>query len=423
MRPVLGFRNACLLPLLFVVGGCAQGEAPKSPSAEVPAPAKSAKAAKASPLIKVIKPATPTPTGPPIREANRKEIEETIEALIKVVKPGAQDPTNPWAMAHGLLAFGAELKASDGRLAIDVIVQDFARLETVANKKVYGFDVMTEDKTPVEPHPDLLVKAIVEAGVPLSRKFKLNNGKTVTLQRLVDDAAWALVIPRTQKEWQRFAWSLSLFMQAYGKQGSIKTQSGNFTVSGLVDRIVFKLEKEQAFLLPAMSEGRPDLVQKRKQGIFAHTCGGLHFVQTAVAGAGRVGNPATMIRAEKQMTAVDFRWDAERRVYREMIRTQPKYRLLLLVQELKFHGHVLETMAQAHEWGVRPADDATRAQARRVAADLIDAIRELTPMYNAQAKLKESVPQSYYDLIGDGCHAIRGLRQTLVAFFAPPTSP
>jgi len=186
---------------------------------------------------------------------------------------------------------------------------------------------------------------------------------------------------------------------------------------------VQRLESDQAFLLGPFSRGRPDKVQKRKQGIYGHTCGGLHFIQAAVQGAGRTKDPGELLRARKQLELLDFRWDAERRIYREMIRTQPKYRFLLLVQEMKFHGHVLETMAMAHEWGVLHATPATRAQARKVAADLVDAVRELEPMYASQAKLKKSVPQSYLDLIGDGCHAIRGLRQTLVAFFAPQTNP
>ena len=429
------WRCICSVSLVLVISACnkpaapsPEGKAKAKPTKPAPAKAKpSPSAPKKGPAIALGQaPAAapkPVPAGPPLRSASRAEIEATIESLTKAVEAGAKDPTNPWAMSHGLLAFGPGLKASDGRLVIDVIVGDYAQLETVANKKVYGFPGQTADKTPVEPHPDLLVKSLVEAGVPLGRKFKLKSGKTVTLQRLVDDAAWSFAMPVSDKDWHKFAWSLTLFLEAYGEDGVIKSQSGPIPVRTLVDRAVNKLELEQAFLLKIKNDGRPDLLEKRKQGIFGHTCGGLHFVQAAIQGAGRGGEKAPMFRAAKQLELVDFRWDGERRIYRKMIQTQPKYRFLLLVQELKFHGHVLETMAMAHDWGVRPADEATRAQARYVAADLIDAVKELKPMYDAQSRLKEQVPQSYYDLIGDGCHAIRGLRQALVAFFAPPTNP
>ncbi len=130
-----------------------------------PASKPDATASKPKPPVKKAPPA-----GPPVREATRGEIEGTIRQLEVWVKKGASDPRNPWAMAHGLVAFGKDLKTTDGRLAIDVIVSDFARLETVANKKVWGFDEITKDKIPVEPHNDLMLKAIVQAGVPLDYK-------------------------------------------------------------------------------------------------------------------------------------------------------------------------------------------------------------------------------------------------------------
>lgn len=416
MRPVSRSRILWAVVPMLALGACKK---PESPTKEAPADSGTRPALKVEPA-----PAPEVvPPGPPMREASRAEIEGAIESLSKVVMAGAQDPKNPWAMSHGLLAFGPKLKASDGRLVIDVIVHDYVQLETIANKEVYGFPGQTAENTPVEPHPDLLVKSLVEAGVPLTHKFKLKSGKKVTLQRLVDDAAWSFAMPVSDTEWHKFAWSLTLFLQAYGIEGVVKSQTGDLPVRVLVDRAVNKLELEQAFLLPLKHAGRPDQVEKRKQGIFAHTCGGLHFVQAAIQGAGRSEEKAAIFRANKQMELVDFRWDGERRIYRQMIRTQPKYRFLLLVQELKFHGHILETLAMAQQWGVRPADAATRLLAQRVAADLIDAVKDLKPMYDAQENLKESVPQSYYDLIGDGCHAIRGLRQALVAFFPAPTNP
>jgi hypothetical protein len=363
------------------------------------------------------------PAGPSIREASRADVEHALEVLTAEVKAGAAEAKNPWAMAHGLLAFGPDMKASDGRLAIDVIVTDFVRAEQRHGRTVHRFPLKSSDGTPVEPHPDLMAKSIVSVGVPLARKFKLKGGKTITLKQLVDDAAWAFTMPTTDADWHQFAWSLDLFLAVYGPTGTVETHAGPVQVSLLIQQGLQKLENEQGFLLAPMRAGRPDLVQKRKQDIYGHTCGGLHFVQGAVHGAALSQEPGLMFRAGKQLELVDFRWDAERRIYREMIRTQPKYRFLLLVQELKFHGHVLETMALAHQWGALKADDATRTQARKVAADLVDTVAELAPMYRAQVGLKESAPQTYYDLIGDGCHAIRGLRQALVAFYAPPTNP
>lgn len=412
-----------LVCLTVALAGCPK---PEAAAPAKPEPAKPAAAKPASPAPAAATPASPAaptkepPPGPPVREASRQDVEHALEVLVEEVKAGASDPKNPWALAHGLLAFGPDLKASDGRLAIDVMVHDFILVEQLYGRTVHRFPQKTKDDVPVEPHPNLIAKSMVSAGVPLTRSFKLKGGKSVTLKQLVDDAAWAFSMPTTDADWHQFAWSMDLFLSAYGPKGTLETHVGPIQMSLLVQQGLQKLENEQGFLLGPMRVGRPDLVEKRRQDIYGHTCGGLHFVQGAVHGAAAVGDPALLFRAGKQLELVDFRWDAERRMYRQLINTQPKYGFLLLVQELKFHGHVLETMALAHQWGALKADDATRAQARRVAADLVDAVAELAPMYKAQAKLAESTPQTYYDLIGDGCHAIRGLRQALVAFYAPP---
>ena len=59
----------------------------------------------------------------------RTEAETRLKRLEGYVMRGASDPENPWALAHGILAFGPNLKATNGRLAIDVMVEDFAQTE------------------------------------------------------------------------------------------------------------------------------------------------------------------------------------------------------------------------------------------------------------------------------------------------------
>lgn len=423
-------RPLLLVGVLSLAAGCPKAET------ETPPPAKPADpppaAAQPPPEPEAPKP-DPVPPGPMTRKATRQEIETAIDQLSQWVKAGASEAGNPWAQAHGLLAFGPELKTEKGELVIDAIMA-FAERETIGNRQVWVWPERTADGTPVAPHPNLMLKSMVEVGVPLDRKFKMPGGKRATLRQLVDGAAWAFEMPTSDEDWRQFAWSLGLFLEVYGKKGVVKTHDGDIPVSRLAQQAVAKLENEQAFLLTPMTRGRPDLVQKRRQDIYAHSCGGLHFVQGGLHAAGIIEDKNLLFRATKQLEIVAFRWDAERRIYRETIRQQPKYRALLLIQELKFHGHVLETLALAPEWGVGEADEATRELAAKVAGDLIDAIYELRPMYEKHQAVKKAALagrpeirkaglQTYYDLTGDGCHAIRGLRQALVAFFPPPSSP
>jgi len=54
-----------------------------------------------------------------------------------------------------------------------------------------------------------------------------------------------------------------------------------------------------------------------------------------------------------------------------------------------------------------------------VAQDLIRTIEVLAPAYGHLGELKAGAPQTYLDLVGDGDHAVHGLREGVVAFFRP----
>ena len=378
---------------------------------------------KAPPKPEQPKKTPPPPPSPPAQStgpkvpppATKKQAELGLKALEGLVKPSAGDPKNAWLLTHGITGFGKDFKASDGRLATDVIVSDFVETKKVGKKTVFRFPERRDDR-PVQPHENLAIKAMLEAGVPMDRSFKLKKG-TVTLKRLVEDAIWSFEKPAQESEWRDFAWSLSAFLNAPPKDGKLKTAKGTLLLQGLVIDAVNQLEDRQAFLHEHMLANTPEKVEKRKQGIYGHTCGGLHFVQASIKGALHVKDPRMLARVQHQLEIVLFRWKAERRIYKEYIRSQPKYRWLLLVQELKFYGHVLETLALAAEWGAFKATDDQLRQIKTIVSDLLITVAALEPAYRSQGRLFKASPQTFYDLIGDGCHAIRGLRRALKVFF------
>ena len=353
------------------------------------------------------KPALPE-EGKPV---TRAEAERGLRALMAFVRGGATDPTNAWAMAHGLTGLGADLEASDGREVIDVLVSDYARLEDVDGKRRLIFPPKAADGAPVEPHRDLIVKSMLEAGVPLTRQFTLRTGEKVTLADFVRDLKAGFSVPADDKGWHDFAWSYGALMAANEAPPSDPAEV-------VAIQTLSYVEQQQGFLEALMDEGRPDKVDKRKQLIYSHTCGGLHLVQTAMAGIARTGKDDSKARARKQLDVVIFRWTAERALYRRMRKAAPEYGLILLVQELKFYGHVLETLTLAHESGLYPVDEASREVVSGVTRDLLDTIYDLGEAYGRLPEIRKMREQTYLDMIGDGCHAIRGLRQALVAFFA-----
>ncbi|MCK6546706.1 hypothetical protein L6R52_12720 [Myxococcota bacterium] len=359
---------------------------------------------------------------PPMREATKVETEAALKKLQDWVLPGASDNRNAWALAHGLVGWGPSLKAADGRLAVEAIVEDYIEQKVNdAGKPSWYFPEATPSGVPVEPHRDLVLKTMMESGVPLTRKFKTRDGKTVTPAEIAHDAEARFTFPRDDAGWRNYAWSVySFFLASKGENAkAIKTAQGSVTLLELAARTVARLEEEQQFLEEVFAAKAYDKVDKRRQGIYAHHCGGLHFVQAAALGASVTQDANLKKRVLHQLEVVLFRWEAERRIYKEVLAEQPQYKWLILVQELKFYGHVMETFALARDYGVLPKDAETERKLRMVAADLVDVVAQLEPAYRSQDVLAQVAQQTRYDLIGDGCHAIRGLRRGLVAFFAP----
>jgi hypothetical protein len=311
------------------------------------------------------------------------------------------------------------MKASDGRLAIDVIVNDYVEPHQLdAKTTYYSFPESSKTGVPIEPHKNLMIKKMLEAGVPLDHVFKPKKSKEkITFARLIDDAERSFAPPNTDPDWRNFAWTIDAFIRARGDKGELQAGDRKYQLRELALRTIHRIEEEQSFLLPAFDANRPDKVEKKKQAIYSHTCGGMHLIQSGVHAAKYVQDPNAAETMKRQLALLLFRWDAERRIYREYLANQPEFGALLLIQELKFYGHLLETLAFAKEDGLIEADDVMKKEVAWIAGDLLNTIEQLEPMYAKTKELEKARPQSYYDLIGDGCHAIRGLRRSVVAFF------
>ena len=143
------------------------------------------------------------------------------------------------------------------------------------------------------------------------------------------------------------------------------------------------------------------------------------MVQAAMTAAAFLGDAASKKLAKSQLELVRFRFRAERKIYADSIQNAPEYELLILVQELKFYGHVLEALGLAHKQGLIEATPELRAEVATIISDLFATLKKLAPHYGQLARIREVREQTYLDMIGDGCHAIRGLREASVAFSPP----
>lgn len=329
------------------------------------------------------------------------------EVLARHCARQAADPHDPWALAHGVLAFGAGFRAADGRHAVDAIVAEHLRRDEDGRLR---FAPHAPDGTPVEPHPDLQLRTLARAGVPLGRTFRTREGP-VALGALVEDAKRAFRPPPPGGEtWGEAAWTLGALAEVLEPGARFRNDAGEeVDFDRVMDGALEALEAASAELGRGMDEGRPR-VKKDKRGVWAQPCGGLHLAQALVTWA---RHPAVRVRwGRRFLRQVDillYRVRSESSQYEEALRELPRHRLLVLAQMLKFHGHLLETVRMLERTGWRPTGHqrATIALARAQLAAAAQGLMELHALEPAGPP--GAGPQTRLDLAGDACHAVAGL--------------
>ncbi|MCE9667236.1 hypothetical protein LY474_05350 [Myxococcus stipitatus] len=326
----------------------------------------------------------------------------------------ASDAHEPWSLAHGMALDGRDFRARDGRAAGDVIVSDFLRRAQVDGKDAsqadLSFDTATPEGAPVEPHPTLLLKTLLRAGHPLSQRFQAGWGAPVTLQALVDDLRRDF--RPDQVATPDAAWTLDALSLVSRPGDTFRTRHGvEVRVDAVMEAALATLEAADAELAAGMKAGRPE-VPKRGQGIYAHPCGGLHYVQ-AVTGWAR--HPSIRSAWRKRLDAVRdvllYRLDSEARQYETALAAADReQRARVLSQMLKFYGHLLETLGRYRDdTGWRPTEP-QRKVIERARGYLANTVRRMdaTGMFGAPSTLAAEAPQRALDLVGDTCHAARG---------------
>lgn len=340
-------------------------------------------------------------------------MEETRQRLRQHCLIFAADPKNPWALAHGVTALGRSFVAADGRRAVDVMVGDFLKKENPDAGSPFGFDRFGAEGVPVEPHTNLITKTLVLANVPPQTKFRTSFGK-VGLRELVESAKWGFRhTPSSEDYWRDAAWTLDLLGSVLGPGKKALFQNGagqTVDFDGVMDDALEYLEKVQADLANGMERGLGQ-VDKRKQGIYAHTCGGLHFVQ-AVDQWARFPDVRKKwgARLDKQVEVLFYRLGSETRQYEAALVQAPQFKLQLLTQELKFYGHFLETVGRLKKELRYPFTESQLRDVARARAYLDHAVRQLDEVhaFETMDALRRNQPQIYLDLIGDSCHAAHG---------------
>ncbi|WP_141616921.1 MULTISPECIES: hypothetical protein [unclassified Myxococcus] len=326
----------------------------------------------------------------------------------------AATPDNPWALAHGLALDGRDFRTRDGQPAADTIIARYLRRtpppshSPAAAQRLF-FDSRTANGTPVEPHPALQLKSLLHAGYPVRHRFNASWGP-VMVQALVEQLQ--LDFRPSLVAHPEGAWALDALSLAMEPGATFRNSEGTTVhIDTVMRNALATLEAAQAELSAAMRAGRPQ-VPKRKQGIYAHPCGGLHYFQ-AVAGWARHASvrKAWRKRLDAQVDVLLYRLDSEGRQYEAALADAPfAHRLPLLVQMLKFQGHLLETLGRYRDdtrWRPTKAQQQTVERARTALEHTVRRL-EAGGAFDGWPALAERQPQLALDLLGDTCHAARG---------------
>ncbi len=380
-------------------------------------------------ILPTVTPAAPDregKTASPIRLIEPLKVARGI--LAQLVYDHGRDPANPWAIGHAMLALGPDVVLTNDQPAVDWLFSEYAERVDVGGTFAVTFPAK-RGSIRIEPHTDLVLKALSETGVDPTRQVTV-QGQPHTIADLYrysllrawvkgpktnfqlggyNDTPWALQglatwAPKSSLEWA-----------ALGRR---RMSLDSFTSS-----VVGDLTSETGFMAEAMKAGTV-IPKDTRRGLFAYTCGGQHLLQGAAwaVGSGH-GTEADRATICEQVKILDWRVDVELNALDPML-ADPAFpshtKTLLTVQRLKFLGHYLET---AHKISALALCDIDVAMSDRVAIELVrtvSALDQLGVFVDPVGTVRDNTRldadlgpgralQTYLDVIGDSAHAVRGI--------------
>ena len=320
---------------------------------------------------------------------------------------------NPWALLHALIALGPSTILPDGRDAIDVLFEEHAELSFDEELIHFPKKKQKEGKIIlIEPHTDLALKVLTEIGIDPERTFTVQGRKKKFGDLYRSSLLEAHLDARTNRS--SFAspndtpWSIQA-LSTFAKPNT-SWESGGLvmTLENLQLFLMAVVHQETRFLAQAYQKNQS--FEKKKQGIFKYTCGGMHLIQAlAYAHARGFGTEQSKQVIIEQVVLLYYRFPIELSIYDQLMQKHPDYKVQLLVQRLKFVGHFLETTAKLEILGFSKAT----TQMRTIQKGALQQLALITEALRKEGLLQKpqsaATNQLYLDLIGDAAHAVYGI--------------
>ena len=310
--------------------------------------------------------------------------------------------SDPWRVGHGLLAMGHPFAISGAQRAVDVLLRYLTEVK-VGSRASLAFPLVDEI------HPNMLLMAMLEAGVPLNYGFT-HNGQAHTLTDLVEGAR-LLFEPERMADPNMIPWSLIVLSRttspvrrrwtnAWGKQVDLDAAVGG---------ALQELEAASAEVGAAMRAGRP---LAKKPPVHSFTCGGGHMLYGLLSAVHYGFGPKDARKRVEYQTALMI-WrmggadvDLISRFYARAPRL-PLNGWREFDAKLKTLGHAEECVAFAT---TRVGMTLTSAQQAQRAAGLHTLHGLLTDLRQRNLdQIRALDVETYRTIIGDTCHAEHGL--------------
>ena len=341
------------------------------------------------------------PTGPSAPATASSAVATLARAradLRQLVTARAVTVDDPWTLMHAVLPLGPEVRHGD-ELVIDYVTRTFAETRTAGGNAYPMFPVN------VEAHPNHFLEIMYATGVEPDRPFPSKAGPIT--RRDLYAGAKTLFSPATVSD--ELAWTVSIFT-AEMRPGADRFENGDgrtFSVSALVETAAQSAEGLYADTVAAMRGAKP----YGRSALQGCACNGTHAIY-GLLDALRNGYRANELaaRVTQLMHAALFRLGPESALIDQMIGRggAPSATLNADAAKLQFLGHSIENLRFAERFKVYQPSADESARVRAAEEELAAVAHRMVAVYDLDG-LARQVPRAYRTILGDACHALRGL--------------
>ena len=320
-----------------------------------------------------------------------------------IIRRYAGAPSDPWAVCHGVRGMGKDFKLVDGRRAVDWLLETQLVAAPIPGGSALAFPLSAE------AHPNMFLKTMLEAGVPLDYGFT-HQGQRRAVKDVVDGARALLRPAEVIREPNMLPWTIiALTRTTSPVRGRWNNAWGEpVDLEAMVDSALVLMEDASQPLMQAMREDRPETGRAPVHGF---TCGGAHMLYALLVAAhtGHAGSERAE-RIRQQAELMLWRLHADMglidRFYKDRS-AQAGAGWYEMDAKVKLLGHGEECLAFGTLRGVVKLSAAQ--QARRRAA--VNTLRRLLDDMEGKnvVEARDIDGELFRQLIGDTCHARRGL--------------